>query len=78
MTKQATAYLKTRAVQEAETEAHRLIEQIEEALVGISTRFADEGSSLEAAADRIERTARNLAVVLRELANEQSPAPDKT
>ncbi|HUE80820.1 MAG TPA: hypothetical protein VMM84_01820 [Pyrinomonadaceae bacterium] len=62
----------TRAEKEAEAEANRVIEQIKNALAVVAARSADEDGSLEAAADRIERTARDLAFALRDLAHERS------
>jgi hypothetical protein len=59
----------TRAEQEAETEANRLIEQIEGALAAIAIRSVDEADTLDGFADRIERAARDLAFAIRELAN---------
>jgi hypothetical protein len=61
----------TRAEQEAETEANRLIEQIEGALAAIAMRTAHEADTLDGYADRIERAARDLAFAIRELANSQ-------
>ena len=60
----------TRAERETETAAERLNMQIESALaaVAIATKDYDE---LEVRADRLERAARDLAVALRELANER-------
>ena len=61
----------TRAEQEARTEANRLISQIEAALAAVATRFSEESDSLDVAADRIERSSRDLADALRELALER-------
>jgi hypothetical protein len=61
--------LKTRAEQEAETEANRLIEQIKGALSAIAVRSSDEADALDVYADRIERAARDLAFAVRELAH---------
>ena len=58
----------TRAEQEAETEANRLIEQIEGALAAVAIRSTDEADSLDGFADRIERAARDLVFAVRELA----------
>jgi len=66
----------TRAEQETETEANRLIEQIEAALAAVVMRSVDESDSLEAAADRVERAARDLVDGLRELAHERIRASD--
>jgi hypothetical protein len=71
MNQQATASQKTRAEQETENEANRLIEQVEAALVAVAMRQPDEDGSLRTAADRIERAARDLADALRELAKQR-------
>lgn len=62
----------TRAEQEAEAEANRVIEQIKKAIAAVAARSADEDGSLEAAADRIEWAARDLAFALRDLAHERT------
>jgi hypothetical protein len=62
---------KTRAEQEAEAEANRLIEQIKSALAAVAVRLTDESDTLNAAADRIERSSRDLAFALRDLARER-------
>ena len=74
--KQTTRPQMTRAEQETETEANRLIEQIEAALAAVVMRSVDESDSLEAAADRVERAARDLADGLRELAHERKRVAD--
>ena len=74
--KQITRPQMTRAEQETETEANRLIEQIEAALAAVVMRSVDESDSLEAAADRVERAARDLVDGLRELAHERKRASD--
>ncbi len=74
--KQSTRPQMTRAEQETETEANRLIEQIEAALAAVVMRSVDESDSLEAAADRVERAARDLVDGLRELAHERIRASD--
>jgi hypothetical protein len=61
----------TRSEQEAENEGNRLIEQIEGAMAIVAVRSSDDGESLETAADRIERAARDLVDALRELAKER-------
>jgi len=76
--KQTTRPQMTRAEQEAETEANRLIEQIEAALAAVVMRSVDESDSLEAAADRVERAARDLADGLRELAHERKRVADES
>ena len=75
MNQQATASQKTRAEQETENEANRLREQVDEALIAVLARGPDEIESLQTAADRIERAARDLADALRELA-QQRRAPE--
>ncbi|HXR98943.1 MAG TPA: hypothetical protein VN724_00175 [Pyrinomonadaceae bacterium] len=75
MNQQATASQKTRAEQETENEANRLREQVDAALLSVVSRSPDEVESLNTAADRIERAARDLADALRELA-EQRKSPD--
>jgi hypothetical protein len=66
------------AEQEAETEANRLIEQIEGALSAVAVRSTDEADSLDAFADRIERAARDLACVIRELAHSRRISANDT
>ena len=74
MNQQATASQKTRAEQETENEANRLREQVDAALLAVVSRSPDEVESLQSAADRIERAARDLADALRQLAEQrQSP-----
>jgi hypothetical protein len=68
----------TRAEQEAEAEANRLIEQIKSALAAFATHSTDESDTLDAAADRIERSARDLAFALRELARERQNPENET
>lgn len=75
MNQQATASQKTRAEQETENEANRLREQVDEALLVVASRSPDDVQSLQMAADRIERAARDLADALRQLA-QQRRAPD--
>jgi len=75
MNQQAAASQKTRAEQETENEANRLREQIDEALVVVASRSPDEIESLQTAADRIERVARDLSDALRRLA-QQRRAPE--
>ena len=75
MNQQATASQKTRAEQETENEANRLREQVDDALAAVASRSPDEVESLQTAADRIERAARDLADVLRQLA-QQRKSPD--
>jgi hypothetical protein len=75
MNQQATASQKTRAEQETENEANRLREQVDAALLVVVSRSSDEVESLQSAADRIERAARDLADALRQLA-QQRQSPD--
>ena len=71
MNQQATASQRTRAEQETENEANRLREQVDAALAAVISRSPDEVESLQTAADRIERAARDLADALRELARQR-------
>ena len=71
MNQQATASQKTRAEQETENEANRLREQIDAALAAVAAHSPDEIDSLESAADRIERAARDLSDALRQLAQQR-------
>ncbi len=71
MNQQATASQKTRAEQETENEANRLREQIDSALAAVAVRSPDEVESLQSAADRIERAARDLSDALRQLAQQR-------
>ena len=75
MNQQATASQKTRSEQETENEANRLREQIDTALSAVAVRSPDEVESLQSAADRIERAARDLSDALRQLA-QQRRIPD--
>ena len=75
MNQQATASQRTRAEQETENEANRLREQVDAALLAVASRSPDEIDSLQTAADRIERAARDLADALRQLA-QQRRTPD--
>ena len=76
MNQQAIASQKTRAEQETENEANRLREQVDAALIAVASRSPDEVESLQNAADRIERTARDLADVLRQLAQQRRATED--
>jgi len=76
MNQQAAASQKTRAEQETENEANRLREQVQMALAVVATRSPDEVDSLNTAADRIERAARDLSDALRQLA-EQRQSPEE-
>jgi hypothetical protein len=59
-----------RGEREVATAATRLVEMIEDALTVVPQHSSGEMDSLEAAADRIERAARDLSGALRELARE--------
>jgi hypothetical protein len=78
MNKQATAFQMTRSEQETQNEANRLTVQIETALAAVVMRSPDDADSLESAADRIERTARDLAAAIRGLAQERKAARDQS
>jgi len=71
MNQQATASQKTRAEQETENEANRLREQVQAALAAVASRSPDDIESLQTAADRIERAARDLADALRQLGQQR-------
>jgi hypothetical protein len=71
MNQQATASQKTRAEQETENEANRLREQIDAALATVASHSSEEVDSLQSAADRIERAARDLSDALRQLAQQR-------
>ena len=71
MNQQAIASQKSRAEQETENEANRLRDQVDAALAAVSSRSSDEVESLQSAADRIERAARDLADALRQLAKQR-------
>jgi len=76
MNQQATASQKTRAEQETENEANRLREQVETALAAVASRSPEEVDSLQTAADRIERAARDLSDALRQLAQQRKAEED--
>jgi hypothetical protein len=67
----------SRAEQEAETEATRLIEMIEGALAAVAIRSSDDANSLDGFADRIERAARDLSFAIRELAHARRTTEDE-
>jgi hypothetical protein len=77
MNQQATAFQKTHAEQETENEANRLIEQVESALALVAVRSHEDADSLRGSADRIERTARDFADALRELAEHRKEATEE-
>ncbi len=72
MNQQAIASQKSRAEQETENEANRLRDQVDAALAAVISRSPDEVESLQTAADRIERAARDLADAVRELARQRN------
>ena len=76
MNQQATASQKTRAEQETENEANRLREQIDAALSAVALRAPDEVESLQTAADRVDRAARDFADALRQLAQQRKAEED--
>ncbi len=76
MNQQAAASQKTRAEQETENEANRLREEVETALAAVASRSPDEVQSLQMAADRIERAARDLADAVRYVAQQRSATDD--
>ena len=78
MNKQATVFQMTRSEQETENEANRLTTQVEAALATVALRSPEEADSLESAADRIERVARDLATALRGLAQERKATKDQS
>jgi len=61
---------------QAESEAHRLTELIEDAVSAVALRTPDDSDSIDAAADRIESASRDLVFALRELARERSAPAD--
>jgi hypothetical protein len=61
----------TRAEQEVQSGAERLTVQINDALAAVAVRSPNGEGELEAVAERLERAARDLAVALRELAEER-------
>ena len=78
MNNQATAPQKTRAQQETEIEANRLIEHVQAAMADVSMHSPDEDDSLKTAADRIERAARDFADALREIAEQRKATADES
>ncbi len=70
-TKPLTTGPLTPAEQETQAAAERLSMQIEDALTAVAVRSSDSAEELEACAERLERAARDLAVALRELAEER-------
>ena len=78
MNNQAATRPMTLAEQETENEANRLTEQVEAALAAVALRNRDSDDSLEAAADRIERAARDLGDALRELSKQRRSTNEQT
>ena len=78
MNQPATATQKTRAEQETENEARRLKEQIDAAMAEVALHIVTEDDSLQVAADRIERAARDLADALRELAQQRKASAEES
>jgi hypothetical protein len=76
MNQQAAASQKSHAEQETENEANRLRDEVEAALAVVGLRSPDEVDSLQMAADRIERTARDLADALRQIAEQRQAAEE--
>lgn len=67
---QTTSTPLTRAERETQTAAERLSEMVNEALASVAVPSND-ADELEFRAERIERAARDLAVALREMADER-------
>jgi hypothetical protein len=61
----------SRAEQEVQTASERLTSQMSDALAAVRLQSPDAVDELEACADRLERAARDMAVALRELAEER-------
>lgn len=78
MDNQAATRPMTLAEQETENEANRLTEQVEAALAAVALRARDSDDSLETAADRIERAARDLGDALRELSKQRRSTNERT
>jgi hypothetical protein len=78
MDNQAATRPMTLAELETENEANRLTEQVEAALAAVALRTRDSDDTLEAAADRIERAARDLGDALRELAKQRRSTNEQT
>lgn len=77
MDNQAATRPMTLAEQETENEANRLTEQVEAALAAVALRAPDSDVTLEAAADRIERAARDLSDALRQLSRQRRSANEQ-
>lgn len=78
MDNQAATRPMSLAEQETENEANRLTEQVEAALAAVALRTLDSDETLEAAADRIERAARDLSDALRELSKQRRSTNEQT
>ncbi len=76
MNQQAAASQKSRAEQETENEANRLRDEVDAALAVVALRSPDEVDSLQMAADRIERAARDLADAVRQIAEQRQAAEE--
>lgn len=74
MDNRSAARAMTLSEKETENEAARLIEQVEAALAAVALRSPDSDETLESSADRIERAARDLGDLLRQLAKERKSA----
>jgi hypothetical protein len=68
---------RSNAEQEAHAAAERLNSQTEAALAAMPVRAPESADELENYADRIERTARDLSVALRELARQRRSLADE-
>lgn len=78
MDNRSAARSMTLSEKETENEASRLIEQVEAALAAVALRSPNSEESLDASADRIERAARDLGDLLRQLAKERKSAVEET
>ena len=76
MNQQAAASQKSRAEQETENEANRLRDEVDAALAVVALRSPDEVDSLQLAAYRIERAARDLADAVRQIAEQRQAAEE--
>jgi len=71
-----TAPQRSNAAQEASSAAERLNTQVDDALAAVASPSGGGAEELEASADRIERTARDLSIALRELASRKRGSSD--
>jgi len=76
MENQAAARSMTLAEQETQNEANRLTEQVDAALAAVALRSRDSDESLDLAAVKIERAARDLVDALRQLADQRRSTKD--